>query len=57
MGRLGLVLGRVVLASFGVWVDSALKVSRLGYEWFRLWDGVGPVSIGRIRECWSMVNG
>ena len=41
MGRFGPVL--VKPGRFGlilVWVDSALKVSRLGPEWFRLWAGL-----------------
>ena len=41
MGRFGPVL--VKPGRFGlilVWVDSALKVSRLGPGWFRLWAGL-----------------
>ena len=41
MGRFGPVL--VKPGRFGlilVWIDSALKVSRLGPEWFRLWIGL-----------------
>ena len=39
MGRFGPGLvrsGRVVSALFWVWVDSAVKMSRFGPEWFRL---------------------
>ena len=49
MGRFGPVL--VKPGRFGlilVWIDSALKVSRLGLAWFRLWAGL--VQLGRIRE-------
>ena len=40
MGHFGIVL--VTPGRFGlilVWVDSALKLRRLGPEWFRLWAG------------------
>ena len=39
--RFGLIL---------VWIDSVLKVSRLGPYWFRLWASLVQFYIGPIRE-------
>ena len=51
MGRFGLGLvrpGRCGLIL--VWVDSALKVSRLGSEWLRLWAGLVPFPLGAFEN-------
>ena len=44
------LFGRVVLAYFLEWVDSALQVSRLGPEWFRLWAGFVQFQYGELEN-------